>query len=138
MASDMLVKFASNVNQGMKATDAAKAAGYKKRYAENNGGYLTAQARAAGLLMSEDRVREAAELVANRLTNPDDLNAMLDKLIQLAKKGDVPALRTWFERMFGGVPQSVNLNQTGDIRIVFGYEDGVIPGECIEGEVVDE
>jgi hypothetical protein len=125
MASDKLVKFAAGVNAGRSARQAAKDAGYGPRYAESHVASLTRQARDAGLLLSEDAVKAAAQLVADSLTNKDDLTAMLDALKAKAKEGDVGALRTWFERMFGGVPQSVNMNQQGDIRIVFGYDDGV-------------
>lgn len=124
MASDKLVKFAAGLNAGKSAHEAAKLAGYSPSYARRNGTNLTRQAREAGLLVSEDAVRRAAELVEEELTNEDDLREMLGALKASAKKGDIGALRTWFERMFGGVPQSVHMNQSGGINVTFGYDDG--------------
>jgi hypothetical protein len=129
VASDRLVKFAAGVNAGKSAKHAAIGAGYTPGYADTHAASLLSQARNVGLLMSEDAVRDAAQLVADSLTNPADLTEMLDALKARAKDGDVAALRTWFERMFGGVPQSVRLDQHAETRIVFGYEDEAVVGD---------
>lgn len=125
MASDKLVKFAAGLNAGKSAPDAAKLAGYSPSYADRNGGYLTRQAREAGLLMSEDAVKRAAELVESELANEEDLRDMLRALKTAAKGGDISALRTWFERLFGGVPQSVRLDATHEGRLAFDWEAAV-------------
>jgi len=124
MASDRLVKFAAGVNAGKSARDAALTAGYSTSYASTHAAPLMRQARDAGLLMSEDAVRRAAEQVERKLTDHDTLEAMLEALIAKAVDGDVGALRTVFERVFGGVPQSVHMNQSGGINITFGYDGG--------------
>lgn len=143
MASDKLVKFAAGLNAGKSAHEAAKLAGYSPSYARRNGTNLTRQAREAGLLVSEDAVRRAAELVEEELTNEDDLREMLGALKASAKKGDIGALRTWFERMFGGVPQSVRVDATHEARLAFDWDAAVgaparrpsgDPGEPGDGE----
>jgi len=87
-------------------------------------GSLTRQARAAGLLLSEEAVRDAAQVVAEELTNADDLRAVCQALKARAiSDGDVAAFRAWMDRAFGGVPQAVAVDQTSEQRIVVEYGD---------------
>lgn len=113
MTSPRLVAFAMEVQRGVDPTNAARNAGYAETTAVGKAGQLVRDARAAGLLVSEEAVRDvAAEVTA---IFRDEAPAVARALVREAKRGDVGAAKEVLARVIGPVVQKfAPTNPAGD------------------------
>lgn len=103
MASPRLVEFAMNVQRGIDPTNAARKAGYAETTARTKAGRLVADARAAGLLPSEEEVKDVAAEVMQILRQ--EAPEVARALIRQAKRGDTGAAKEVLIRVLGPVVQ---------------------------------
>lgn len=103
MASTRLTAFASHVQAGHHAVQAARLAGYKESYATHHSHLLTRAARAAGLLPTPEEVRDIKRQVLDILR--DEAVDVARSLAARAKKDDTPAAREVLARAVGPVPK---------------------------------
>lgn len=102
MASHKLVKFASFIDRGKSATEAARLAGYSESTATTKQRYLIERARAAGFLPSGNEVREIKDQVLHEMRR--DVLDVAKALIAKAKDGDVRAAKEIIGRILGPIP----------------------------------
>lgn len=103
MTSPRLVEFARRVQLGTDPTNAARQAGYAETTALGKSGKLVKDARAAGLLPSEEEVKDVnAEIMA---IFREEAPAVARALIQQAKRGDTAAAKEVLTRLLGPVVQ---------------------------------
>lgn len=116
MASHRLTQFASHVARGKPATQAARLAGYSESTARTKQHALLVQARAVGLLPSENEIREIKELALSDLRA--GLVDVVAALLAQAKAGDVQAAKEVLARVLGPVPQKHILATVDDIAAI--------------------
>jgi phage terminase small subunit len=116
VASHRLTQFASHVARGKPATQAARLAGYSESTARTKQHALLVQARAVGLLPSENEIRELRDMALRDLRA--GLVDVVEALLAQAKAGDVPAAKEVLARVLGPVPQKHVLATMDDIAVI--------------------
>lgn len=122
MASPKLVQFALNVQQGMDATNAARAAGYADSTARVKAGQLVEQARAEGLLPTEEQARDALAVVHDAVWGDDgeQFSKAWKVMVAQAQAGNVGAMRLIMEYLVGKPETKVDAR--GAIEFVYTYQ----------------
>lgn len=116
MASHRLNQFAMHIARGLSAAEAARQAGYAESTATKRPQELLAQARAAGLLPTENEVREVKERALREMR--EGLVDVVRALIGQAKQGDTAAAKEVVARILGAIPQKHVLATMDDVAAI--------------------
>lgn len=123
MASARLVKFAAVLNRGgVTQKEAALRAGYAESTAHSRAADLVEQARAAGLLLTEEEATEPLRIIREAVT-AEDWKRIAAKALEQAANGDTSARKWLSEYVMGKPAEKLNAVVDQETRIIVERKD---------------